>query len=122
MVAGWYEDMVSKKEAIKRRLLKALERDLHDNLRAGRVAAWGRVDRHSPLAPIAAEEWSDIKLSMEEVDFKNLSTGFCINFTVPAAYRKTVYQDVKFSKETVFKQYPLLPEPFGIDDGDQKIT
>lgn len=110
-----YEDTMNLKQAIKRRLLSEFKRDLRDQLRAGHIDTWGRVDRHHPLVQIKKEEWDKIEIAMDEYDLRNLQNGFCSSFSGPGAARSTCYENVVFSKTQIFKVYPLLKEPFWID-------
>jgi hypothetical protein len=109
---GLHEKSKSRKALIKDRLLATLRRDIHDRLRSGEIQAWARRDRHRPLAPIKPEEWDNIHITTDEIDFRNLNNGFCTQ-NAPLANRTTCYENVQFVRSQIMKSYPLLHEPIG---------
>lgn len=112
--AGLYENSKTRKEMIKDRLLHALRRDIHDRLRSAEIEAWGRKHRNHPLAPIKAEEWDNLHITTDDIDFRNLKNGFCTQNFSNQAMRSTCYENVQFVRSKLFSVYPLLREPFEI--------
>jgi hypothetical protein len=117
MPAGWYENSAATDaDRITGRLKVSLNREIHDALRLGRIAAWGRPGTTSggPMTPIKPEEWDDIVLDFEQRFVSGGRQPFIGAFRRPQAKpdRSLAYVDVKFSRDQIQDQFSLLDEPF----------
>jgi hypothetical protein len=60
--SGRYDTHLSASEQTRARLAALLDKELHDHLRLGELAAWGRPDSDKPVRPIPKEEWDEISI------------------------------------------------------------
>jgi hypothetical protein len=105
-----YPNSISPEERTRIRLVKQLNRDLHDRLRDGRIPAWGRPISHSlgdgkpPLRPIQKEEWDDILLALDD---RTLNGSLSGSFALARGTVRLQYVDVKLDRSAVDGTYGL---------------
>jgi hypothetical protein len=108
------------KQPISDWLVRQLDREIHNQLRQGRLTAWGcrclTTTAEAPESQIPADEWENI-----EIDFTPLNP----NFPRTSAMRRvrsggfnTVYAGARFCKNQIYGNFPLIapnttPTPTG---------
>ena len=98
-----YPNSVTPAERTRIRLIKELDRDIHDKLRSGALLAWGRPNRAAPMRPIDSAEWDDIALITDKLAFEN-SRHSC---AMTRKNGKVCYLGVKLSRDQVSRCYKV---------------
>jgi hypothetical protein len=93
-----YPNSVSAEVRTKQRLIKQLDRDLHDKLRSGAISSTGRPHKDLPRRPIAKEEWDKIGLIFDQMALDNPQGK---SFAKAFATNKICYAGVEFPKSDV---------------------
>lgn len=101
-----YESHLSEDERYEQRLARRLDLRLHDLLRQGHLASWGRPGPHEPERPIDAKEWSEIALWFDRKSLEEDWPASCAYFRGGSRNPLTAYVQVRFCKAQVDRQFP----------------
>jgi len=99
-----YPKSVTPEERTRIRLIKQLDRHMHDKLRSGDLSSWGRPHHSLPLKPISKDEWDQIALITDNAAFTQNSGNAC---AMIRSSGKLCYVKIELSRAEVSKIYGL---------------